>query len=270
MRIAVLGLGEAGSIYAEDLALRGATVTAADPLVAEPPPGVVLAGSVGEAVAVAEAVLSLVTGRASAAALAEALPAMAPGAVFADMNTAGPEHKRELARRAEACGLGFADVAILAPVPRGRLGTPLLASGSGAERLVRLLACLGVPATAVGPEAGTAAGLKLLRSVFMKGLAAAVFEAVDAAQAIGARAWVVDQIASELGPQGPALVERILEGTPRHATRREAEMREARAFLDGLGAAHPLTDATIEWLHALAEAAPPSPSKIVDNLVSDP
>jgi hypothetical protein len=42
-----------------------------------------------------------------------------------------------------------------------------------------------------------------------------------------------------------------------HAVRREAEMRDALAFLESLDAAHPMTDATIEWLHALAEAPKP-------------
>ena len=253
MRIAVLGLGEAGSIYAAGLAERGATVAAADPVVAEPPAGVVLADGAASAVHGAEAVLSLVTGAAAAAVLEEALPAMPPGSVFADLNTAAPELKRELAGRAAARGVLFADVAILAPVPRARLDTPLLASGPGADRLARLLGELRVPVQVVAGEAGAAAGLKLLRSVFMKGLAAAVFEAAEAAEALGAREWVLGQIAAELGPAGHELVGRMIEGTHRHAARRELEMREARSFLEGLGAAHPLTDATIEWLRTLAE-----------------
>jgi hypothetical protein len=42
-----------------------------------------------------------------------------------------------------------------------------------------------------------------------------------------------------------------------HAVRREAEMRDALAFLESLDAAHPMTDGTIEWLQALASAAEP-------------
>ncbi|MGT2463701.1 DUF1932 domain-containing protein [Sinomonas atrocyanea] len=92
----------------------------------------------------------------------------------------------------------------------------------------------------------------------MKGLAATILEAVTAASTVGAADWVTDQIAAELGPGGPALVQRLLEGTRRHAVRREEEMLEVRSYLDALGSAHPMTDATIEWLRTVAAGAPPS------------
>ena len=260
MRVAILGLGEAGSIYAAELGARGAAVSAADPLVDAAPAGVALADGVAAAVRGADVVLSLVTGEAAEAALAEAVPAMEPSAVFGDLNTMGPDAKRRLARRADEAGIAFADGAILAPVPRARLGTPLILSGSGADELARRLAALGVPATAVGPEAGVAAGLKMVRSVFMKGLAATVFEAAEAAAALGAREWILDQIAAELGTSGGALVQRLLEGTALHAVRREAEMREARSFLEALGTPHPMTDGAIEWLGWLAGGAREAPS----------
>jgi len=256
MRVAVLGLGEAGSIYAADLARRGVDVTAADPAVPAVPAGVTPAGDAGEAVRGADLVLSLVGGRAAGAVLEEALPAMAPAGIFADMNTAAPAEKRRLANRAEQHGIPFVDVAILAPVPRARIGTPLVLSGAGADKLRAVLTGWGIPAAAVGNEAGVAAGLKLLRSVFMKSLATTILESVTAARAVGAEDWVIDQIASELGPSGHALVERILEGTPVHAVRREAEMCDARSFLETLGSPHPMTDGAIVWLQSLSRPDP--------------
>ena len=253
MRVAVLGLGEAGRIYAADLADRGAIVVAADPAASSAPPQVELAPGIPEAVHGADVVLSLVGGDASGAALDDALGAMTSSSIYADMNTISPAKKQRLAEHAAARGVPFVDVAILAPVPRARIGTPLVLSGTGAGRLQQLLDELGVPAADVGDEAGAAAGLKLLRSVFMKGLAALVFETTTAARTVGAEDWAVDQIASELGPSGHQLVARLLEGTPMHAVRREAEMRDALDFLDSLGAAHQMTDGTIAWLHALAE-----------------
>lgn len=256
MRVAVLGVGEAGSIYAADLALRGVAVTAADPAVTDLPAGVSRARDIGEAVRGADLVLSLVGGRAAEAALERALPAMEPAGVFADMNTAHPAEKRSFATRAEQHGIAFVDVAILAPVPRARIGTPLVLSGAGADTLLPVLTGWGIPAVSVGSEAGAAAGLKLLRSVFMKGLAATILESVTAARAVGAEDWIIAQIASELGPSGQALVARILEGTPVHAERRAAEMRDARTFLENLGAPHLITDGAIEWLQSLSGTDP--------------
>ena len=253
MRVAVLGLGEAGSIYAADLPARGASVVGTDLRHSVAPPYVGLAADIAHAVRGADLVLSLVGASSAASVLDEALPAMAGAGIFADMNTSGPGDKRRLAAAATERGIPFVDVAILAPVHRARIDTPLLLSGPGVARFRPILDELGIPATDVGAEAGAAARLKLLRSAFMKGLAAVVVESVTAAEALGADDWLIGQIASELGSSGDDVVHHLLEGTTKHAVRREAEMIEVRDFLESLGAAHPMTDGTIAWLHAIGE-----------------
>src|SRR4051794_16542209 len=92
----------------------------------------------------------------------------------------------------------------------------------------------------------------LLRSIFMKGLAALVFESVPAAERIGAGAWIRDELAGELGPGGPELVEGLLSGTRRHAERRQHEMQDVQAFLSTLHTPAWMTESTIRWLRAIA------------------
>ncbi|GAA3199674.1 NAD(P)-dependent oxidoreductase [Microbacterium terregens] len=252
MRIAVLGLGEAGSIYATDLPTRGASVVGTDVRISAAPAGVDRADDIPRAVRGADVVLSLVGASSAASVLEEALPAMGATSIFADMNTSGPTDKRELAAVAAARGIPFVDVAIMAPVPRARIDTPLLLSGPGVAQLQPFLRDLRIPATEVGPEPGAAARLKLLRSVFMKGLAAVVVESVTAAEIFGAEEWLIGQIASELGAPDRTAVDHLIDGTTKHAVRREAEMIAAREFLRSLDTPHPMTDGTIEWLHAVA------------------
>jgi 3-hydroxyisobutyrate dehydrogenase-like beta-hydroxyacid dehydrogenase len=254
MRIAVLGFGEAGSIYARGLAELGAEVVGFDPQVVDAPSGVTRMRSIGDAVDSAGLVLSLVGATAAGAVLDEALPRMSPSAAFADFNTAAPESKRDLATRAVAAGIPFADVAIMAPVPRAGIRTELFASGEGAGAAAETLAGYGLPIRVVGADAGDAAGLKLVRSVFMKGLAGLVFESLAAAEKIGATTEVRAQLAAELGPDGDDLVQRLLDGTRRHAARREHEMIDSRDFLAELGTPTWMTDGTLAWLRALQEA----------------
>lgn len=251
MRVAVLGLGEAGSIYAAGLAARGAAVTAYDPTVPAPPPGVTRALDAPATVRDADVVASLVGASAAREVALSTLPAMREGAVYADMNTSRPDEKLALSADAGRSGVLFADIAIMAPVPRAAELTPLLVSGPGATRLAEQWGGLGVPITAVGPEAGTAAGLKLLRSVFMKGLAALVFESVTAAERMGAADWLRAEVAGELGPDGSELIERLLSGTRQHAQRREHEMEDVRAFLATLDTPSWMTGSTITWLRAI-------------------
>lgn len=252
MRVAVLGLGEAGSIYAADLSARGASVRGTDLRVTTAPVGVDRVASVALAVRGADVVLSLVGASSADSVLDEALPAMERASVFVDMNTSGSDDKKRLATIAADRRILFVDAAIMAPVTRARVETPLLLSGSGVAALAPILTGLRIPVTDVGAEAGAAARLKLLRSVFMKGLAAVIVESVSAARAFGAEGWLVDQMIDELGASDRSVIEHFIEGTTRHAVRREREMIDARDLLVALETPHPMTDGTIEWLRMLA------------------
>ena len=89
-----------------------------------------------------------------------------------------------------------------------------------------------MPVEVVGPRPGDAAGLKLLRSVFMKGMAAAALESLAAARAAG----VEDQVRADIaGVIGETLVERLLTGSRTHAARRVDEMQAAAAYVAELG-----------------------------------
>ena len=109
-------------------------------------------------------------------------------------------------------------------MPSLGLATPALASGAGAERFAELFQPLGMPVDVVGPHPGDAAGLKLLRSVFMKGIAAAAIESLEAARAAGVEDRVHADIAAVIGEP---LLERLLSGSRLHAVRRVDEMRAA-------------------------------------------
>lgn len=251
MRVGVLGLGEAGSRYAGDLAAHGWSITAYDPAPVATPDGVTRARSLLEAVREADVVLSL-TGARYAIEVAAQAAAMREGTCYADFNSASPAAKRQVANAFDGTGVNVADVAVLAPVPRRGASTPLLVSGPGAGAVASAFRAIGTDVELLDAEVGAAAGRKLLRSVFMKGLAATVLEAVEAGAAAGCEDWVRDQIAGELGPDGPALVDRLIEGTRAHAARRLHEMRDSRDYLLELGADTAICDATISRLEKLA------------------
>ncbi|HWU58997.1 MAG TPA: NAD(P)-binding domain-containing protein [Microbacteriaceae bacterium] len=252
MFVAILGLGEAGSRYAQDLSVAGTAVTAFDPVVSTTLDGVDRATSVASAVTHADLVLSMVGGDAAVEAARASFPAMKPEALFADMNTMAPDVKSALADIASSAGVHFVDVAIMAPVPRAGAATRLLAAGPGAQRFADHFPIRDAPIQIVGQTAGASAELKLLRSVFMKGLAALVFESVAAAEHSGSRDWMVAEIASELGGSGEQLVERLIDGTTTHAARREHEMVDAQKRLDRVGSPSWMTRGTIQWLHQIA------------------
>ena len=249
-RIAVIGLGEAGSAIARDLVAAGASVRGFDPA-APAVDGVDLVAGAADAVRGAEVVLS-VNAASVAVPVAESLAgALDTGAVFADLNTASPGAKRAVAAVVRPAGARFADVALMAPVAGRGLRTPALASGDGAERFAAVVGGLGMPVTAIGPEPGAAAARKLVRSVFMKGLAAAIGEALAAAERLDRRGDVYADLERTLTEADGALLRRLVEGSPAHAARRAEEMAAAAAMLDELGVEPRIATAAEAWLRSL-------------------
>jgi 3-hydroxyisobutyrate dehydrogenase-like beta-hydroxyacid dehydrogenase len=244
--IAVLGLGEAGSLIASDLIAAGVAVRGYDPAVTAAEPVIDTAGE-AEAARGAHLVLSVNSAKAAVdafkAGLTEATgltrlrqdESAPPDVLWADLNTASPGTKRQLAELAGEAGIPFADVAMMAPVPGRGLRVPMLASGTGAARYAAILGPLGAEIEVLDGPAGLAASRKLLRSVFYKGMAASIVEALEAARAAGDDQWLREHIAAELAASDAATVGRIVDGTRKHAVRRAAEMEAAADMLAELG-----------------------------------
>jgi 3-hydroxyisobutyrate dehydrogenase-like beta-hydroxyacid dehydrogenase len=108
-----------------------------------------------------------------------------------------------------------------------------------------------MPVEVLGDQPGQAAARKLLRSVFMKGLAAASIESLRAARQAGCEPWMRDEIAATLARADEQLLDRLLDGSARHAARRVGEMRDARELLAELGVEPRVTGAAEDWLAQL-------------------
>ena len=258
--IAVLGFGEAGSLLARDLAAAGAVVRGYDPVVSAPA-GVTDTGSDAEAAAGAGLVLSVNSAKEAVAAFAAALDAMRPGARWADLNTAAPGVKQELAQMGRAHGIPVTDIAMMAPVPGKGLKVPMLASGEAADIVAGLLRAYGADIEVLDGPAGLAASKKLLRSVFYKGMAASIVEALDAARAAGYEDWLREHIGEELAKSNAETIDRIVDGTRQHAVRRSAEMEAAAQMLTDLGVPPLMADASRALHERLAAVAATSPLK---------
>jgi 3-hydroxyisobutyrate dehydrogenase-like beta-hydroxyacid dehydrogenase len=234
VRVALLGLGEAGSAIARDLVAAGADVRAYDPNVTAPD-GVAARTDEADTVRDADLVLSVNSSHDAMTALVNALPALRDGTIWADLNTASPGQKADLVEKLATRDVPVVDVALMAPVPGRGLRTPMLVSGEGADRYAEILADLGASVTIQPGAAGQAISRKLLRSVFYKGVAAAVVEALAAAEAAGCADWLRDNIRAELAAADEQTINRLIYGTHRHAKRRADEMTAAADQVTELG-----------------------------------
>ena len=253
MRIAVLGLGEAGSLYAAACSKKtGWTVVGFDPMDVPTPPGVVRAASIAEAVEHADVVLGLTGAKVAVQVAAEAAPHLTAGACFVDMNSGAASLKQELVAVVESAGVLLADVAVVGSVPAHGAQTPLIISGPGSQAAARLFTELGAPVDDIGGAAGEAAARKLVRSVLMKGIGALIVETIEAGKAAGHEEWTRQQVAAQLA-EGEVGMDRLYDGTLKHAARRGREMQAATQQLAESGVLPLMSQATAALHLQLAE-----------------
>jgi 3-hydroxyisobutyrate dehydrogenase-like beta-hydroxyacid dehydrogenase len=260
MRVGVFGLGEAGSLIAADLVKAGIRVKAYDPADVATPEGVVRHDSPSSAVFDADVVIALTAAADAPGALDQAYDDIPADAIYADFSTAAASLKRDLAARASRRHIVFADVALLAVVPGNGLRTRALVSGKGADRFADIFQTLGMPVESLAGEAGEAATRKLLRSVFMKGLAGVMIEALQAAGEAGLSDWLWDNLVTEIADADEVLIRRLVSGTGPHAERRLHEMEASVQLLEELGVDPVMTRGTVENLRrVLVQGLPDIP-----------
>jgi 3-hydroxyisobutyrate dehydrogenase-like beta-hydroxyacid dehydrogenase len=225
MTIAILGLGEAGSHFANNLSKMGVKIVGFDPDLKRPlAPSVFLAKSNREAAKQADIILSVNLSTVSEAVAQEVLPVLNKYKIYAEMNTSSPQKKQKIYDLLKKTGVNYVDLAIMAPVPPKGIMTPFWVSGNGAQAFYDSLKPLNLNIKVLGDHVGEASKLKLLRSIVYKGIAAVICEAVEAGQAFGEEAYIRTQIKSIIGHDDDDLIDRFLEGSKTHAQRRMHEM----------------------------------------------
>lgn len=245
MKITIVGLGEVGRCYAQALAntttaqlllceqrIAPAAQTLADNI------GVPIHSSIGAWLADSDCVLSCVVGTQSLEVTRECLAHLKPGALFADLTTAAPERKRIAAEQAAQQQIDYVDVAIMGAIAYLREQTPLLCAGAKADALVELLNAAGARARALpASQPGDAITLKILRSVFTKGMEALAVEVLLAAERQQLRGALYEVLADIDQAPLPAFLEMLVSTHVVHATRRLHEVEDAERQLASLGIA---------------------------------
>lgn len=245
-RISFIGFGEAGQAIASGLRDAGIERIAAWDILFPNPAGAPLKGageligvrmasSAGDAVSETDMVISAVTAASSVDAARSVAPHLTGNPYYLDINSVSPGRKQETAKllgeRAR-----YVDVAVIAAIHPARHRTPLLISGPHAEKISPLLRELDMQLSVVSPEIGSAAAIKMIRSVMIKGIEALTLECFLAAS----RAGVLEEVTASLKNNYPTLdwtkiADYNLERMASHGERRAAEMEESAATLRELG-----------------------------------
>ncbi len=263
-RVGFLGFGEAGFHMGRGLAGAGlAGIVAYDKYADDPQAGalirqraaeagVALVPSVRRLCRAANVIVALVPGRAALRAVRAAARHLTSDHVYADAGTASVNAMKEAGRILDGKA-GFVDVAMMGAMPLAGHKVAILASGSHAEAFRQAMERYGMNIRVVGEHPGAATAIKLIRSVFMKGTAAVIIEALEAAHRHGVLQAMAEDIGGYMDEHSfRDHLRRFVCGTAVHAERRAFEMAESLALLKKLGSARTMTVATRRKLQAIA------------------
>lgn len=198
---------------------------------------VALTGSAAEAIAGAGVVFSAVTAAAAAEALRPAYDGPVHPHTLIDLNSVSAGVKRANAARVRGAGARYLDMAVMAPVHPAGHRTPVLVAGD-LDPVLGWLQARGFAVEALGAQVGAAASVKMVRSLFVKGLEAITVQTLAAAEAAGCGERVLASLAAsypglELPRTAPYQAERVAT----HGRRRAEELREVAVSMAELGMA---------------------------------
>lgn len=238
MKIGIIGLGEVGRCYARALHAGGFELALCD---ARPAPAATdfaaganlpLQTAVGPWLADCDWVLSCVTGAHALGVVEQCLANARQGTTICDLTTASPDTKRTAAKHAMEASVRYVDVAIMGAISLSLEKTPLLASGPAAPEFADLLArANGKVKVIAGGAAGDAIALKILRSVFTKGMEALSVELLMAAEVQGVREKLYEQLRDIDETPLRTFIDMLVRTHVVHARRRAHEVHDAAAEL---------------------------------------
>jgi len=181
------------------------------------------------------------------------LPILTKEHVYVDLNSCNPAIMNELGEMYTRKGVPFVDGALMAPLPQTKHRVPILLAGPGAEKAAERLTPLGMNLEVVSSESGAASSVKMIRSVFMKGLAALMIETYTSAKLCGdGYEKVMESMKRTLSMPFENLLDRFLTGTIQHAGRRVGEMDNAIDFIHEMGLDPIMTKTTRDLLQNIA------------------
>jgi len=256
-RLGLVGYGEIGSTLGAGLRKAGlASVAAYDRYAFDGPyaaliqqraeqAGVTLVRSNQDLADAADLIVSVTPGSVSLQSAAAFAPCLTARHTFVDFASATPKIKIGVAQLLASTGALTGDASIEG-TPKNGYAMPILSSGPAGEQLRDLLNPWGMRIEFVGAELGRASGIKILRSVLIKGIEALTGEMLLAARHYGIDDIVLASASKTLARPWMDTVESLIPSGVIHAQRRAEELEMS---------AEAVADAGIEPVMARAVAA---------------
>lgn len=264
MKMGFIGFGEAAFHISRGLGKEGLTgIVAYDAMAGDPVMGKLVRSRAGEAgVTLLETarevakqcdmIFAAVPSSFTLDVCEEVKDSLDSGKIYADVSASTPAVKEQIWNAVRQTGVLFVDAAMLGSLPKDQHRVPITASGNGAEAFKENMTPYGMKITTAGEKEGAASAIKLVRSIYMKGIASLMIEMVQAADAYGVADQVISSISESMdGIPFTSHLDRLVTGSAIHCHRRAAELKGSLAMLEECGLGSEMTKAAKEKLEHL-------------------
>ncbi len=254
-RIGFIGFGEVGKTFASAMVARGAEVSYYDVVRTDAVPGAAYC-SLEELVARCEILLSTVTTHVAAAAAETAAPLLTSQNTYADMNSTSASLKRRIAGIIGTSAANFVEGAILSAVGEAGAKASILVAGERAEAFAHRMNELGlVNVKYFSSVVGEASQVKMLRSIFSKGVECLLLEMLVAGKRAGVAEYLWKDIVDFMTKHPfQGIAENWIKTHPGASERRYHEMEQVLETLQELGVDPIMTRGTTEFFRQSTES----------------
>jgi 3-hydroxyisobutyrate dehydrogenase-like beta-hydroxyacid dehydrogenase len=247
--IGFIGFGEAGSHIASGF--RTAGLTRLFTFDIQPvqdraeSTGVTIVESPSALAESCDIVISAVTASSARDAAREITPFLKSHHIYVDINSISPALKQEIDAIIRTSSATFVEAAVMAPVPPYGHSVPMLLGGNGAPLFAETMAPFGMRLEVLQGRVGTAAAVKMCRSIVVKGLEALLLECVLGAGHFNAEERVFASLNESFpGIDWKKLANYMISRVVIHGERRAHEMEEVSETLRAIGIDPIMAEAT--------------------------
>lgn len=237
--ICLLGLGEVGSLLADNLGRREVSLVCWDRQFDDagsvPSRNAITrkqlrqAPSAEEAAPGCELVISAVTAAQNLDAARSIVSGLDRGAWFLDLNSVSPSARQSAAEIVQQAGGRYVEAAVMSPIHPDGIASPILAGGPHARTFIPVAHGLGFSRmTFCADRIGLASATKMCRSVVVKGMESLLVESLLAARHHGVDGAVIASLRDLFPhPDWAQHARYMISRSLRHGLRRSEEMCEA-------------------------------------------
>lgn len=261
MKLGIIGFGEVGTSLCEGLKREGLTdIKIYDKLYNQPKYAEMLSKKAKNIkielvpnnrilIEKSDIIFAVTTAEVALDTANEALPWLDSKHIYVDLNSANPSIKEIISKKVESKRAIFIDGAIMG-APRKELHkTPIVISGKETKPFLDFGKRWHMNLRVVGEKPGQASTVKLIRSIWAKGIEALFLETFHAAETYKVTYFILESIKSMMSENEIGnLINQLVTSDVIHSKRRSYEMKMAAEVLEKSGIDNTMSNAIKEKL----------------------